>query len=98
MGIPWVIVGHSERRALLEESNDFIGHKAAYALSQDLGVIACIGETLAQREAGDMFDVLTRQLASIGDNIAGRWREKTGQGLHVCLLGSDVSQHTVNIS
>ena len=34
MAIPWVIVGHSERRALLAESNDFIGHKAAYALSQ----------------------------------------------------------------
>lgn len=70
MGIPWVIVGHSERRALLAESNDFIGHKAAYALSQDLGVIACIGETLAQRESGKMFDVLTRQLVAIGDNIA----------------------------
>jgi triosephosphate isomerase len=70
MGIPWVIIGHSERRSLLEESNDFVGHKAAYALSQDLAVIACIGETLSQRESGNMFDVLGAQLASIADNIA----------------------------
>ena len=34
-------------------------------------MIACIGETLAQRESGKMFDVLTRQLVAIGDNIAG---------------------------
>lgn len=71
LDVPWVIVGHSERRALLEEDNDFVGHKAAYALSQDLSVIACIGETLSEREGGKMFDVLTDQLTAIGDNIAG---------------------------
>lgn len=71
LDVPWVIVGHSERRALLEEDNDFVGHKAAYALSQDLSVIACIGETLAERDGGKMFDVLTDQLTAIGDNIAG---------------------------
>lgn len=72
LGVPWVIVGHSERRALLEEDNDFVGQKAAYALSQDLSVIACIGETLSEREGGKMWDVLTAQLVSIGDSIAGR--------------------------
>ncbi|XP_028124926.1 triosephosphate isomerase, cytosolic-like [Camellia sinensis] len=51
MGIPWVILGHSERRALLNESNEFVGDKVAYALSQGLKVIACIGETLEQRES-----------------------------------------------
>ena len=71
LDVPWVIVGHSERRALLEEDNDFVGHKAAYALSQDLSVIACIGETLSERESGKMYDVLTDQLTAIGDNIAG---------------------------
>lgn len=70
LDVPWVIVGHSERRALLEEDNDFVGHKAAYALSQDLSVIACIGETLSERESGKMYDVLTDQLTAIGDNIA----------------------------
>ncbi|KAI8008095.1 Triosephosphate isomerase, cytosolic [Camellia lanceoleosa] len=49
MGIPWVILGHFERRALLNESNKFVGDKVAYALSQGLKVIACIGETRAAR-------------------------------------------------
>ena len=38
-------------------------------------MIACIGETLAQRESGKMFDVLTKQLVAIGDNIAGETTE-----------------------
>ncbi len=54
MGIPWVILGHSERRSLLEESNDFVGAKAANALTHGLKVIACIGETLEQRESGQV--------------------------------------------
>ncbi|KHG26782.1 Triosephosphate isomerase, cytosolic [Gossypium arboreum] len=52
LGIPWVIIGHSERRALLNESNEFVGDKVAYAVSQGVKVIACIGETLEQREPG----------------------------------------------
>lgn len=71
IGVPWVIVGHSERRLSMEETNDFVGHKAAYALSQDLSVIACIGETLSQRQANQLEEVLTKQLTAIGDNIAG---------------------------
>ena len=71
IGVPWVIVGHSERRLSMEETNDFVGHKAAYALSQDLSVIACIGETLSQRQGNQLEEVLTKQLTAIGDNIAG---------------------------
>ena len=55
----------------MDETNDFVGHKAAYALSQDLSVIACIGETLHERQAGQLEEVLTKQLTAIGDNIAG---------------------------
>ena len=43
-------------------------------------MIACIGETLAQRESGKMFDVLTRQLVAIGDNIAGETTEGASLG------------------
>lgn len=71
IGVPWVIVGHSERRLFMDETNGFVGHKAAYALSQDLSVIACIGETLHERQAGQLEEVLTKQLTAIGDNIAG---------------------------
>lgn len=46
----------------------FIGKKAAYALSEGLGVIACIGEQLQEREAGKTFDVCFQQLkAYAGD-------------------------------
>lgn len=40
----------------------FIGKKAAYALSQGVGVIACIGELLQEREAGKTFDVCFKQM------------------------------------
>ncbi|CAK9138333.1 unnamed protein product [Ilex paraguariensis] len=51
IGCKWVILGHSERRHVIGEDDQFIGKKAAYALSPDLGLIACIGELLQEREA-----------------------------------------------
>ncbi|CAN1282824.1 Triosephosphate isomerase, cytosolic, partial [Linum perenne] len=65
LDIPWVILGHSERRALLNESDDFVGDKVAYALSQGLKVIACIGETLEQRESGATLEVVSAQTKAI---------------------------------
>lgn len=73
MDIPWVILGHSERRALCGETNECVGTKVAYALSQDLKVIACIGETLQQRESGQMFSILDGQLRAIANNVGARW-------------------------
>lgn len=46
----------------------FIGKKAAYALSQGLGVMACIGELLEEREAGKTFDVCFEQLKAFAGN------------------------------
>lgn len=65
LGIPWVIIGHSERRLILNESNEFIGDKVAYALSQGLKVIACVGETLEQRESGSTMEVVASQTKAI---------------------------------
>ncbi|PIN14291.1 Triosephosphate isomerase [Handroanthus impetiginosus] len=62
LGCKWAILGHSERRHILGEDDQFIGKKAAYALSEGLGVIACIGELLEEREAGKTFDVCFRQM------------------------------------
>ncbi|KAI7736369.1 hypothetical protein M8C21_033821, partial [Ambrosia artemisiifolia] len=62
IGCKWVILGHSERRHVIGEDDQFIGKKAAYALGQNLGVIACIGELLEEREAGKTFDVCFKQL------------------------------------
>ncbi|XP_023007414.1 triosephosphate isomerase, cytosolic-like [Cucurbita maxima] len=69
LGIPWVIIGHSERRSLLNESNEFIGDKVAYALAQGLKVIACVGETLEQRESGSTLEVVSAQTKAIADKI-----------------------------
>ncbi|XP_062188559.1 triosephosphate isomerase, cytosolic [Phragmites australis] len=69
LGIPSVILGHSERRALLGESNEFVGDKVAYALAQGLKVIACVGETLEQREAGSTMDVVAAQTKAIAERI-----------------------------
>ena len=61
-GCRYVIVGHSERRQLLGESDEFINRKVHALIPAGLGVIFCIGETLEEREAGEMFDVLRRQV------------------------------------
>ncbi|KAJ6409881.1 hypothetical protein OIU84_009380 [Salix udensis] len=68
-GCKWVILGHSERRHVIGEDNQFIGKKAAYALGQGLGVIACIGELLEEREAGKTFDVCYQQLKAFADAV-----------------------------
>ncbi|VAH66250.1 unnamed protein product [Triticum turgidum subsp. durum] len=68
--VPWVILGHSERRALLNESNDFVADKVAYALAQGLKVIACIGETLEQREAGTTMEVVSAQTKAIAEKTS----------------------------
>lgn len=65
LDVPWVITGHSERRSLCGETNDIVGKKTAYAISQGLKVIACIGETLDQREAGELWSVLEGQMSAI---------------------------------
>ncbi|KAK9000332.1 hypothetical protein V6N11_080835 [Hibiscus sabdariffa] len=69
IGCKWVIHGHSERRHIIGENDEFIGKKAAYALNEGLGVIACIGELLEEREAGKTFDVCFQQLKAFADVV-----------------------------
>ncbi len=64
-GVRWVIVGHSERRALYAESDAVVAAKAARALAAGLRPIACVGETLAEREAGQTLEVVARQLGAL---------------------------------
>lgn len=63
-GCRYVIVGHSERRTLFGETDDAVHRKLTAALRHGLTPIVCIGETLAQRERNETFDVLTHQLAA----------------------------------
>ena len=61
-GCSFVIVGHSERRQYFFETDDVVNKKIKAAQKQGLGVIVCIGESLAEREAGKTFEILQRQL------------------------------------
>jgi triosephosphate isomerase len=65
IGCPWVIVGHSERRALYGESNELVAAKAARAIALGLKPIVCVGETLAEREAGRTTEVVRAQLQAV---------------------------------
>jgi triosephosphate isomerase len=80
-GIPWVIIGHSERRNTphLKESDSFLAEKTVIALETGLSVIFCIGETKAQKDKGEKVrdEVLAVQLGAVGDALKDKvhlWR------------------------
>jgi len=62
-GCTHVILGHSERRTLFEETDELIDRKAAAAVKKGLIPIVCIGETLEEREKGLTFQIIERQLS-----------------------------------
>jgi triosephosphate isomerase len=70
-GAEYVIVGHSERRTLFGDTDTTVNRKAVAAFAAGLTPIVCIGETLDQRERGETFDVLDRQIKSGLDGLTG---------------------------
>lgn len=64
-GCKWVLVGHSERRAMHGESDELVAAKAQAALGAGLTPVVCVGETLAEQEAGQTLNVIHRQLAPV---------------------------------
>ena len=65
IGVRCCIVGHSERRQHHSESDALVAMKAKQALAAGITPIVCLGETLAEREAGSTADVVRRQLAAV---------------------------------
>jgi triosephosphate isomerase len=73
-GARFSIVGHSERRADQHETDADVKGKAEAALRNHIGAILCVGETLAQRDAGEAESVVTAQIAgSLPGGAAADW-------------------------
>ncbi|CAN3371783.1 hypothetical protein DIRU0_B02300 [Diutina rugosa] len=65
LGVEWTLTGHSERRSILGESDEFVADKTKFALDNGLKVIVCIGEHLEQRENGTTLKVCAAQLDAV---------------------------------
>jgi triosephosphate isomerase (TIM) len=70
VGCRYVIVGHSERRAIYKEDDALVARKFLAAQSQGLIPVLCVGETLEERERGQTMQVVSRQLTAVLD-LAG---------------------------
>jgi triosephosphate isomerase len=68
-GITWTLIGHSERRVILQEDDAFVASKTKAALDSGISVILCCGESLEQREAGKTIEVVTSQLKAVADKV-----------------------------
>jgi triosephosphate isomerase len=64
-GVRYAIVGHSERRQYHGETDALVADKTKAALAHGITPIVCVGETLAQREAGQTAEVVKRQMAAV---------------------------------
>ncbi|THG96757.1 hypothetical protein EW026_g5131 [Hermanssonia centrifuga] len=68
-GIPYVVLGHSERRTLFHESSELVAQKTRVALDNGLSVILCVGETLSEREAEKTKEVVEKQLEPVTQQL-----------------------------
>lgn len=62
IGVEYVIIGHSERRAYFAETDETVNKKIKSAFANDLKPIVCVGESLEQREAGKTEEIITKQV------------------------------------
>jgi len=75
LGVQYVIVGHSERRELFGETDEMVANKVAAVLRHGMTPVVCVGETLAEREAGDTE---AKVLGQVRDGLGGRSAEQVG--------------------
>jgi len=72
LGVRYVICGHSERRRLFGETDEFVAEKVRAAWAYGLSPILCVGETLEERKEGRAWEVVERQLsAALGGGLDG---------------------------
>ncbi|KAK3990222.1 Triosephosphate isomerase [Cladorrhinum sp. PSN332] len=70
-GIHWTILGHSERRTILGETDEVVASKTKYAIDGGVSVVWCCGESLEEREAGNTVAVVEKQLAALAAKVSG---------------------------
>lgn len=75
-GAGYVIIGHSERRSLYNETNDIVAEKVEAALNSDLTPIFCVGETLSDRETGNTEAVVEKQVMAVLDRTGAEVLKK----------------------
>lgn len=76
LGVEYVIIGHSERRALFGEKGDILLQKTLQALGAGLTPIYCIGETLEERQAGRLEEVISNQLMEVPGKLEKEQAQK----------------------
>ena len=69
LGVAGAIVGHSERREHFGETDEMVARRAFAALDEGLGVIACVGESLEERQTGQMELVVRIQVEAIAEAV-----------------------------
>ena len=77
IGVEYVIIGHSERRAYYNETDESVNKKLKKALSLDLKPIVCVGESLSQREQGSAKEIVTTQTKLALQGLSGEDVTKT---------------------
>ena len=76
MGVEYVIIGHSERRAYFAETDETVNKKIKSALNYNLKPIVCVGESLEQRETGVAQEIITKQTELALDGVDSKDLEK----------------------
>src|SRR5262245_56345294 len=95
VGCRWVILGHSERRLILGETDALVNKKVVASLGKRLGVILCVGETLEQRQAGRTETVLDTQMSgSLAGSDAGQFASVVIAYEPVWAIGTGVTATT----
>lgn len=77
IGVEYVIIGHSERRLLFNETDETVNKKIKAAFANGLKPIVCVGETLEEREKGLAFEVITTQTQKALDGLSAEQVENT---------------------
>lgn len=77
LGCTYLLTGHSERRHVLGEDDGLVAHKTSFGLAQGFRMVMCIGETIEQRRAGKVEEILKNQLdkglAGVDKSLSPEW-------------------------